>query len=224
VGVVGGVFALLLVVEGGAGGFGEPLVAQAGFGDVADCGVEAGGAFDLLGFVGGEAALIVPVAPVAVHGSVEIVGRGEAGAPFLGMVAPPDGVGAVGGTDERRQSEAKLRKLRFARARVIGRGSGGRGCEREEAGGLGTGPLFGAPVCACGGIEIGDVDLGGEPGTARQPAVGARDRGEGGEIAREVCGAGGGIGGGAAGRGAGREARGEEQTGARGRRVLLDQV
>lgn len=208
--VGGGVVAVVVIVRAGPGGVGEPLVTLARLGDVADGGVDAVGAFELVELVEGEFAAVIAVAPFAVLLADEVVGRGEAGAPGVGQVAPPDGFGLVGGADVSGQVagwqvRAKLRKLRFSRGR-------GSGCEREEASGLGTGPLLGGPARAGGGIEVGHVDVAGERGAAGDPAIGAGKRGQGREIGDVM-------------RCAGlHEAGGEEQPGARGRCALVDQV
>ena len=85
----------------------------------------------------------------------------------------------------------------------------GRGGEGEHPGGLGARPLVGGPVAAGIGIEIAGVDLRGEAMAGAQEAIGARERLDRVEIgvARIVG-----------------DPRGEEQPGARGAFVAVDQI
>jgi len=83
-----------------------------------------------------------------------------------------------------------------------------RGGEGDHAGGFGARPLLGGPAGAGIGVEIVRVDLrrGAAPGA--QPAIGARERQDGGEIGIGIAG----------------DARGEEHAGPRRAAIALDQV
>lgn len=169
------------------------------------------GAMDGMPRIGGlrllvrQIALIPFVLRIALCVADKVARRREVGAPATAFVAPPDrGIEII-----------RLTRLTRIAGVIGGAGLGfrsGIGGETDKTGGLGAYPLLAGPARAVGGIEIGRVDALPDIGVRAQPAIGAGERADRGEI----------VFGGFSGERA--EPGGEEQAGAGGRGLLRDQI